>query len=275
MEINDQNKVDWIERYLEQDLSAEENRFFEDTIHKDESLRSEFEEHKEVEKVIKLERRKEKYRQEMKDFLNENPDVLSTHKRLNSYANYQRLAAVFLLLVTSILIIYLLLPKSKSPVIVKGDIDSIQKVMDSVVQNPDENILPNDITSIPQDSNSLAPNPEKANPKIPGQRQNEAPVYANIAKYTLKNRLGFSGTSSRNKTNHPVLFYSNPPRPDFMKSDEIYYLFEDFVDTLRVYGNIQIEELQLLYIESDIQYLLVIGQDTLEIYPDVDWQKLP
>lgn len=277
MEINDQNRNEWIEKYLEHRLSTKEKNFFEASLNKDKKLELELKEQQEIAKFLSSSLKEEKHRQEIKSFLANNPNILLGDSKDAGNANHfflnnsSRLAAVILLLITSMLILYVLIPKKDPQVIVEGDQDTTQKSPDSLIQNPpDEQVT---ITPM-DDSNTVAPNPEQPKKDNPTVSPNPRPIVANISKYTVKNRLGFSGTSPIRAVKHPVLLYQNPPISKLETSEGPYYLFKDFEDTLRFFGNIQMEEIQLLYIESDIQYLLVRGQDTLEIYPDVTWQSL-
>ncbi|NJK83412.1 MAG: hypothetical protein HC912_05920 [Saprospiraceae bacterium] len=93
-----------------------------------------------------------------------------------------------------------------------------------------------------------------------------------IPEYTISSRLGFAGKGQPNAKRRWILIYPKSPSDDIKDPSKVHYLFDD---TLRFYGrNINAQELQLLYLQNDSEYLLVQKTDTLEIFKYPKWRLL-
>ncbi|MDX2305830.1 MAG: hypothetical protein NW226_23685 [Microscillaceae bacterium] len=289
MEINNENKFEWIERYIENDLNEEELQLFKQELARDETLREDLKTQQGIDKLLisslehlhlqkNLDPKKEEYKRDFQAILAKNPDLLDLPKQTNTHVFFSRLtrrpylsiAAIFLILLTALPVYQIFWGEDKA----KPGTGTL--VTDTLPKESEEKPITDSRVGEKDTAQETQENPEQVE-DIPLPEANTKPKLAYINEYTIRQRLGLAGSpDTKTAERRAILLYSqNPSGKQKLDPSKTYYLFRP-EDTLRFYGNIQPETLKLIFVEQPKPaYLLVKGKDTLDIVQYTRWQELP
>ncbi len=292
MKINEENRFEWIDKYLENELTEDELAFFYNALENDESLQADLQAQQETHEQLLAHARmkayangrqtliedenmyskeeyahfklmqgilKEKEREDEPDF---EPQQANFFKK-----NFRILVAVAAIIVIGLVALWISQGNREidtEPPITNTDTTKKQ-------EKPQQQITPEDNSEkeIAEDN----PDTEKIQEeKPPIVKEDTSPKQFQIPEYTISSRLGFAGQGQPNAKRRLILIYPKSPSTDIKDLSRTHYLFDD---TLRFYGkNIKAEELQLIYAQNDQEYYLVQKTDTLEIAKHPTWKVL-
>lgn len=296
MEINQENRFEWIDKYLENELSEEELSFFYKTLENDESLQADLQTQQEMHEQFLANGRmkvyangqqtiiedKNAYSKEeyanfsliqgiLKDKEKEDRPDFDAQKPNFFKKNFRVLMTIAALVVIVPIMWWLIQGKVETPI---GDKPIVEEDTTKKENNSNKEVLPN----IPDDNSEEIVKEEKPNEEIVQEEkpqiveEDTRPKQFKIPEYTLSSRLGFAGKGQPNAKQRTILIHTKSPSDDIKDLSKVHYFFDD---TLRFYGkNINAQELQLLYLQNDAEYLLVQKTDTLEIFKYPKWSLL-
>lgn len=294
MEINQENRFEWIDKYLENELTEDELSVFYNTLEIDESLQADLQAQQETHEQLLAHARMKAYakgqntpienenmysKEEYAHFKliqsilkeeKEEEDDTEIEKQEGNFfkKNFKSLMAVAAMVVIGLVALWISQRNKEINTIPPiAENDTTQKQ-----QNLVEEIIPQEDTSkevIAEED----PDTEKIREeKKPIVKEDTNPKQFQIPEYTIMSRLGFAGKGQPNAKSRLILVYPKSPSDAIRDLSKTHYLFDD---TLRFYGkNINIQELQLIYARQDQEYYLVQKVDTLKLATYEDWQLL-
>ncbi|MEO1655093.1 MAG: hypothetical protein AAFU64_16215, partial [Bacteroidota bacterium] len=241
VEINKENQLEWIERYLDQQLSADELVVLQQALQQNPSFQEALENHQKADQLILDSLKREKYRRDFHKILEKNTPLFEQEypPSASSSPTYlpfsiRHLGILLILLIFLGLLGFYYLPFQKSPTSDKQEPirHTENKGMESQEADIQDDSFPQDTLSInPQTEASLTEKPTTQAPlsNIPD------PSLFSIPEYQLRRRLGLAGLAEQQPYLRPALFYrQNPPHQSFAPQ-AMHYLFQP-EDTLRLFG---------------------------------------
>jgi hypothetical protein len=268
MEITEENKYDWIGRYLDNELNEAELIFFEQAQMTNPDLAAEVKRQVEAQKTLENILFENQMRQEARAlWLAEDNDIADnlrpiTPRPSQVTTRYWQLAAVLVgILAISWGVLYY--NDWFEPKIVANPQDSLK-----------EKIVKQELQKNPQDSGKSIIDPEQKKPQIVDNQKvidKKTDRILQIEELIIKTTMGYSGNLKPEKTRRPLLILDKPPVEANDEKSIIYRLS----DTLKIYGIADVQKLQLLYREELAKYYLIVEKDTFPLnYRTRKWQFL-
>ncbi len=274
MKINEENQSEWVERYLEHTLNHQERQFFEEKLGQDRALKTELETQQEAHRWITSTLHEEKYRRQIHHILEKNPDLIGPDGSRGGDFFWQQ-PGRWIMAISLFVLVGLALYWLNSP---PAPMSSAEENLSPADTNQEQIAASSEPETLSQDNSPTleaqsrdTAQPANLQPKNSENQQAQAPQLFMIPEYIYKQSMGFSGSDQAASRQRPVLRYYQAPVPEAQTQGQTYYLLED---TLHVYGDVQIQNLKLLFLEPDLRYLWAEGGDTIEIFQDTDWRRL-
>ncbi|GAB4399987.1 MAG: hypothetical protein OHK0053_21130 [Microscillaceae bacterium] len=268
--MKEDEKKEWIVKYLDNELTPEEKISFEQALQQDEALQQQLAEQQEAEEILKEVILHQSHQAQWQRIKEQNKDLWQSPKKNPGFFKPYIWGIAASVLIISLLIgIYWSNRKSNeegitSPLTQK---DSTEASKDTLAAPP--TIDPEK----PEAPENESPTP-KQNPEEPMPTPTLAIQKDSIPEQIFSNGLGFAGSSPTQVRYRPTVFYLK--KPEEIEENGRYYKLEK--DTLRLYGlsPSQKSSLRLLHNLQEESWRLVIAFDTFKIrYRLKEWKKLP
>jgi hypothetical protein len=271
MKIDDENKYDWIDRYLENELNEAELIFFEQEKANNPDFASQVNRQLEAQKNLERFLRESTTRQEADFLLRDNKTLIDSltqesskavplRPMIGNHKYWQMAAAALFGLLALTYGVFYYFDFFRQPEIVKIPVDSLkQKIVEKPIHKDNQDSV----------SKLKTPNPQIAdNQKV----IKESPWrIEQIEELILKKTMGYAGNNNREKTSRPMKIYAQSPLEKPTENQIIYRL----TDTLQIYGIRDTRLLRLLYREELAKYFLIVQNDTFSLnYRTRKWQLL-
>ncbi|NJL13925.1 MAG: hypothetical protein HC913_13580 [Microscillaceae bacterium] len=268
--MKEDEKKEWIVKYLDNELSPEEKFSFEQTLQKDETLRQQLAAQQEAEEILKDVILHQSHQAQWQRIKEQNKDLWPGPKKNPGFFKpYVWGIAASVLIISLLIGIYWTNRKPNdggitSPLTQKDSTEASKDTLEAPPTiDPEKPKTPEDESPTPKE------NPKEALP---------APTLAiqkdSIPEQIFSNGLGFAGSSPTQVIYRPTVFYLK--KPEEIEEAGRYYKLEK--DTLRLYGlrPSQKSSLRLLHNRQEESWRLVIAPDTFTIrYRLKEWKKLP
>ncbi len=274
MEINEENKYQWIEDYLESSLDKTEKKFFEEELEKNPPLKVDFEEQRRAQSSLEAYFADEKTRLLAQKIVRQNKDIIdvtfrdSPNPGNNPLSNFR----FYLLLMGLVLPLLFLLfyffwkPDSSLGEEKKGS----EEINDTVSYPPSSPEIVPSPSLINEDGGSASGKDSLPVASPQSTIVDTSPQIDSIIEIVLGESYGFGPSNGYASRMRRVLKYSQAPE-SLRPIPERAYLFDD---TLRIYGSIDLQTSRLLFYENESKYKLKIRQDTFTLFRYEDWQNL-
>ncbi|MCU0447204.1 MAG: hypothetical protein MUE85_20095 [Microscillaceae bacterium] len=273
MKIDDENKYDWIERYLDNELNEAELKFFEQARINHPAFAEEVNRQVEAQKTLENILFENQIRQEARALWQEDDETVERTPFANNSrqvalrpskitSRYWQLAAVLVgILAISWGVLYY--NDWFEPKIVANPLDSLK-----------EKIVKQEPQKTPQDSGKSIIEPKPNNQQIVDNQkvmEKKTAQILQIEELIIKTTRGYSGNLKPEKTQRPLLILDKSP----MDSNVEKYIIYRLADTLKIYGIADAQKMQLLYREELAKYYLIVEKDTFPLnYRTRKWQFL-
>jgi hypothetical protein len=274
MKMDEENKNEWLEKYLEGALEGNElalfqkemetNRAFKETVETQELVHQRLQEYMDKQAMQGILKdifiRDKSY---FESLAKEAPPKVPT----TDWRKIQRIGAlVFLGCLLAWLFFFKLMYQQPQDKIVKENHDP-KNTQDSNIKKDNNTLLIDSINKVQSQDpeRQKTPQQEKKQPAL-------SVVLDSIPELRYKKAMGFSGSVGTEQKKRLVLFYHFLPEDDLDASKK-YYKFRD--DTLRLYGLKDKNGMKLLFYEKNAQYKLFINPDTIPLsFKEKRWKLL-
>lgn len=272
MFMDDENKLDWIDKYLAGELAKEEIEIFEEKMRQDPAFKEEVDVQKQAfdltlhtleeinfrTEINNWLTKEEKWMEEqIQTYLNLPPYPLNNPKEVKKRKEWFWFLLIGILLGIIALFIYIFYSLKEKENTNARQIDS-NPVSKKKHEHKSSGSYPIH-TQLPEEQ------------KKPEVIQKE-PKLDSIPEWILKQTIGYAGNARIEKTMRLLLLYADPPSNE-IKDQSLHYYLED---TLKIFGQVKPSALMMIYEEPRGKYYLVYNKDTLAIqYRSMRWEKLP